>query len=188
VCRAHGCGPWSADDVWVNPDPSPPLYPNLITLAPSSARQALAAIRDLRDRLSGTWAVKDSFHALSLEGLGFDVLFEAEWLYRPAVGVDDVAGAWTLVADTRELPEELLDDSDVAFLATDDAGVVANRGGGAIGLSNATGAGVDRACLAAVESLWPGMPLVGYAHGDELKAMINLGFEPVGDLQVLTLG
>ena len=186
VCRACACSPTFADDVWVNPDPSPPLFPNVISLAPSATAAAHAAVHDLRRRLSTGWAVKDSFRTLALEGLGFEVLFEAEWLYRPWVGVDDVAGTWTLVADTRDLPEALLDDADVAFFSTEGADVIANRGGGAVGLSNATGTGVDRACIAAVESLWPGLPLVGYAYGDELKAMISLGFEPVGGLRVWT--
>jgi hypothetical protein len=184
VCRASGCGPSSSDDVWVNPDPSPPLFPNVISLAPSASGSALTAVLEVRDRLPGSWAVKDSFRSLELEGLGFEVLFDAEWLYRPFVGVDDVPGSWTLVADTRDLPEALLDDPEVGFFSTEGADVIANRAGGAVGLSNATGTGVDRACLAAVESLWPGLPLVGYAHGDELKAMIGLGFEPVGGLRV----
>ena len=186
VCRAHGCAPSFDGDLWVNPDPAPPYYPNLITLAPRAEREAAGRIAALRDRLPVGWGVKDSFSAMDLSDAGFKLLFDAEWLYRPVSGIEAATGAWKPVRDSRDLPSSLLHDADVQFLSNGDGGVIANRGGGAIGLSNATGAGLDRAGLAAASSLWPGLPLVGYAEGDELKAMLDLGFEPVGPLRVWT--
>src|SRR5690242_21434597 len=45
----------------------------------------LAHIRELiATRVPGAWAVKDSFAALDLAPLGFTMLFEAMWTYRPA--------------------------------------------------------------------------------------------------------
>jgi hypothetical protein len=186
VCRAAGCSPSFEGDVWVNPDPSPPLYPNVITLAPGAQRDAASRIPALRDQLVGPWAVKDSFSALDLSDAGFKLLFDAEWLYRPVSGVEAPPAAWTPVLDVGDLPPSLLDDPDVRFLSNGSGGVIANRGGGVIGLSNATGTGLDRAGIAAAASLWPGLPLVGYANGVALEEMVALGFEPVGPLRVWT--
>jgi len=184
VCRAAGCASAFDGDLWWNPDPAPPYYPNLITLAPGVEREAARRIGELRGALPAGWGVKDSFRSLDLSAAGFTVLIEAEWLYRPVSGSDADPGGWKLSGDAGELPAALLDDPDVRFLASGDASVVASRGGGVIGLSNATGAGVDRAGLAFASQLWPGLPLVGYASGAELNTMLTLGFEPVGPLRV----
>ena len=184
VCRAVGCVPRFEGDVWVNPDPSPPFYPNVITLAPGAERAAAARIGELLPILPEGWGVKDSFNSLALSEAGFHVLFEAEWLYRPVTASDDDPRAWAAVDDAGDLPVPLLDDPDVRFLSDGAGGIVANRAGGVIGLSNPSGTGLDRAGIAAAAALWPGLPLVGYAWGEELDAMLALGFEPVGPLRV----
>ncbi|HZQ86640.1 MAG TPA: hypothetical protein VFA83_17470 [Acidimicrobiales bacterium] len=184
VCRAAGCAPAFDGDVWSTPDPSPRYYPNVITLAPGVEREAARRIGELRGVLPAGWGVKDSFRSLDLSAAGFTVLFEAEWLYRPVSGSDADAGPWKSSGETGDLPAVLLADPDVRFLTSGQGSVVANRGGGVIGLSNATGVGVDRAGLAFASQQWPGLPLVGYASGAELKAMLTLGFEPVGPLRV----
>ena len=184
VCRAAGCASAFDGDLWWNRDPAPPYYPNVITLAPGVERDAARRIGELRGVLPAGWGVKDSFRSLDLSAAGFTVLFEAEWLYRPVSGSEADPGPWKLSGDSGELPAALIEDPDVRFLASGEGRVVANRGGGVIGLSNATGVGVDRAGLASASQLWPGLPLVGYASGAELKAMLTLGFEPVGPLRV----
>lgn len=184
VCRAAGCAPAFDSELWWNPDPAPPYYPNVITLAPGVERDAARRIGELRGVLPAGWGVKDSFRSLDLSGAGFTVLFEAEWLYRPVSESDADSGPWKLSRDTADLPPSLSDHPDVQFLTSGQGRVIANRGGGVIGLSNASGAGLDRAGLAFASQLWPGLPLVGYASDAELEAMLLLGFEPVGPVRV----
>ena len=49
------------------------------------------------------------------------------------------------------------------------------------------GAGAERhrgGMMAAVQDVYPGLPLVGYERGDDLTAMTALGFRPTGALRV----
>lgn len=84
VCRAHGVPGEFSDAVWRNRHPSPPFYPNLITLVDMpNPSNALEHIRQLCEiPLPGAWGVKDSFACLDLSIHGFDLLFEAEWIWR----------------------------------------------------------------------------------------------------------
>jgi hypothetical protein len=184
VCRAAGCASAFDGDLWWNPDPAPAYYPNVITLAPGVERDAARRIAELRGALPVGWGVKDSFRSLDLSTAGFTVLFEAEWLYRPVSGSDADPGPWQLSSDTGDLAASLLEHPDVRFVTSGQGSVIANRGGGVIGLSNVTGVGIDRAGLAFASQLWPGLPLAGYASGAELEALVTLGFEPVGALRV----
>jgi hypothetical protein len=96
----------------------------------------------------------------------------------------------------------LLDDPDIRFLAgiTGDrivATAIANRSvspaGQVVGVSNigGTGGGLPaqaRAAVAAVRDAFPGLPVVGYEHGDDLAAMAALGFLPLGPLRIWVTG
>jgi hypothetical protein len=94
----------------------------------------------------------------------------------------------------RLFPPVLLADPDVAFLALYTgqalvAGLVANRSGSAAGLSNIflpaqDGERYRPALLAAAETAFPGLPLVGYEHGRDLAAMREQGFMELGPLRV----
>ena len=68
------------------------------------------------------------------------------------------------------------------------AGAVARLGSGVVDISNVhavPGHSVDWAELAAVVSArFPARALVGYESGDDLRAAVSGGFEPVGDLRV----
>lgn len=98
----------------------------------------------------------------------------------------------------RQFPASLLANRDIAFLAgtsTDDeivAVAVANWTGDAIGLSNVFGrAGAAElwsgAASAARETFLPGLPLVSYQRGDDLKHAISSGFRPIGPLRVYVI-
>jgi hypothetical protein len=41
--------------------------------------------------------------------------------------------------------------------------------------------------VAAVASAFPGVPVVGYEHGDELRTALDHGAEPLGPLRVWLL-
>jgi len=88
----------------------------------------------------------------------------------------------------------LLRRSEIAVLAALDgeggivAGVIANRTGNAVGLSNFFARrrrGALRAeCLDAATDAHPGLPLVGYESGRDLAESRALGFQPLGPLRV----
>ena len=132
----------------------------------------------------------------------------------PAAGLswtaaaDDLElGAWerawqdandTPVPGDRLFRPSLLADPDMRFVAgwEDDrivAVAAANRSddgsGPVVGVSNIVlrGAGAERhrgGMMAAVQDVYPGLPLVGYERGDDLTAMTALGFRPTGALRV----
>jgi hypothetical protein len=110
VCRALGRDTARGDGLWVNRGPSPPYYSNVVTLDARAPDQQLARIRSLLDSpLPRPWSVKDSFKTLDLERLGFEVLFEAEWIglrpeESPSESVPDPTGpTWLPVADDAQL-------------------------------------------------------------------------------------
>lgn len=144
---------------------------------------------------------------------GFQVLFEAQWIHRPAsapalapdlswdvAGDPDMLRAWALAWDDRggnaELfRPELLDDPATFVLAGQSAdgrvvaGAVASPSDQVVGISNvfALDGGPDAACpvvLDAVNRLFPTLPVVGYEQGEDLAAAVRHGFEPVGPLRV----
>jgi hypothetical protein len=212
VCFAHGCPGELAGSYWLTRAPTPPGYPNLVTLE-SEAAPALEAVRELeKARPSEGWAVKDSFSVLPLETAGFRLLFEAEWIRRPAqLARPRAGGRWVRIGSESELAAweaawgesasrprvflpALLGRSDVAILAALDdagavaAGVVANRSGNAVGLSNFFARDEREARRAAgieaAQREFPGLPLVGYESGRDLAECRALGFAPLGPLRV----
>jgi hypothetical protein len=103
--------------------------------------------------------------------------------------------AWVFA---RQFPASLLANRDIAFLAgtsADDeiiAVAVANRTSNVIGLSNVFGrAGAAElwpgAASAARKAFPPGLPLVGYERGDDLRHATSFGFHPIGPLRVYVL-
>jgi len=191
---------------WVNVEPVPRFYPNVVSLTTGAAdideqRQIVDML--LKSNLPGRWAVKDSFKTLEIARLGFDVLFEANWIRLPQSKPDStvvgfprsgalVSGlSWERAKPGGDaFPAALFSDENFAmFSGSRNGAVVAGgtlyRADGVVGISNVT-ADVDEApavwrdlaILAA--STFPDMPLVGYESGDELKAAHKAGFE-LGD-------
>jgi hypothetical protein len=111
VCRAHGIPGEFHDSLWMNRHPVPRFYSNAVTLSDQrNATTQLAHIQALLDSgLSGNWSVKDSFCVLDLTDLGFQVLFEATWLWRaPAATAPhdtDCRIRWTWVHGESELAQ-----------------------------------------------------------------------------------
>ena len=152
VCSMHGIIGRFDQDAWVSPRRTPPMYPDAVTLTGEVSTEALLS---RIDRTAGC-SIKDSFSTLDLTSAGFGVLFDAQWLWRPAAR-STAAGAlrWERV----ELPDDLrgwslehgagstfgpalLAEPSVTFLAGSDhggrlvAGAVATDSGEAIGISN----------------------------------------------------
>jgi len=109
VCRTHGIPGEFHPSIWINHFATPPFYPNAVTLADGHDQDAqLAHIRELiAVCIPGAWAVKDSFAALDLAPLGFTLLFEAMWTYRPATAARPTVRStdvrWERVRSAAEL-------------------------------------------------------------------------------------
>ena len=145
VCRAHGSAGEFEPGYWVHRHASPPFYPNLVTCRRDvEAAGVLDEIGGLRAAgLPIPWGVKDSFCTLDLAEHGFELLFEARWLWcdvraTPVSNGAARAASWSVVPDAaqliawerawsqanalaqgseRQFPDSLLADRDVRFIA-----------------------------------------------------------------------
>lgn len=186
VCRAHGWAGEFGPSAWISPRRAPPFYPDVVTLDDVVERDVLQAVD-----LSPGCAVKDSFARWDLTSEGFEVLFEARWIFRDARPCD-VSG-WEPLADMAAfgLPEALLGNESVLALGGEVGRVIASRSETVVGLSNLTTTGdPDEAwasAVTAVTAAFPGLPMVGYERGDGLEAALRQGFEPIGSLRVWLL-
>ena len=181
---------------WVNAEPVPRFYPNVVTLTAGETdiaeqRQAVRIL--LKSHLPGRWAVKDSFNKLDIARLGFEVLHEASWIRKqqpkPAPMVSGLA--WERTGPGGEaFPAALFGDENFAmFSGRRDGAIVAGgtlyRTDKVVGLSNVVAdaddePGVWRDLSSLAASTFPNLPLVGYESGDELTAAHKAGFE-IGD-------
>ncbi|MFI9810117.1 hypothetical protein ACIHEJ_38475 [Streptomyces sp. NPDC052301] len=210
MSRSHGVEGEFGAQAWVAPSRTPLYYPDAVTLVPDADATALAS---RIDTAAPGASIKDSFADLDLTGAGFHVLFEAQWIHRPASApapasefawsVADDPGAlhaWALAWDhgqgNADLFRPRLLDDPATFVLTGlspdgrvIAGAVASRSDEVVGISNvfALDGGSDAAwpiVLDAVQALFPTLPVVGYEQGDDLAAAVRHGFEPIGSLRI----
>lgn len=81
MSRSHGLVSAFEAQAWAAPVRTPPFYPDAVTLVPDAAVTALVPRIDIT---SAGASVKDSFADLDLTDANFQVLFEAQWIHRPA--------------------------------------------------------------------------------------------------------
>jgi hypothetical protein len=204
VCKSFGIPTAMRPSMWVALQRSPPLYPDLVTRLPSVTADA---VMHALVPAAGC-SVKDSFATLALEPHGFDILFEARWIYRqPEADGKITRTSWTVVRDPQtwsraagdavNVPSAALHDPSVRVLGAKRAGdmvagAIANRSGRVVGISNVFGttvadpetwAGIARA----VTREFPSLPIVGYQQGDAVQAALASGFEAIGPLRVWRL-
>jgi len=84
VCHAHGLPGEFLAGLWLNRRPVPRFFSNAITLSTKDPVGQRAWVEHLLTRRT-RFSVKDSFAALDLSDLGFEVLFEATWLWHAPV-------------------------------------------------------------------------------------------------------
>ncbi|MGW3996676.1 hypothetical protein ACWEF6_24585 [Amycolatopsis sp. NPDC004772] len=166
------CGGEFGPRAWTSPSRAPEFYPDAVTLAPDATA---ADILPFVDGSAGC-SVKDSFATLALPG--FSVLFEATWI---ACGPGVPEPGW------RRLTEHGFPVvASVAVLSRGPARVVAHRGEEVVGLSNFAGPpSAWPGAVAAVAAAFPGLPVVGYEHGDALRIALDHGASALGPLRVL---
>lgn len=196
---------------FVSKDRPPPYYSHLTVLAPDCTEQVIPHLRAMAHRFAEAISFKDSFCEFLRRDRGFNLLFEASWLWRAPESAS-VPKGWVTVEDPLELAAwemawksggtptnarmfraRMLRSPDVFFLGKKEAGVfvsgcIANRSSGCIGISNVFPVDDDKGAFeeaaAAVASTDPSLPIVGYAVRPPLGAP-PLGFERTGQLRVL---
>jgi hypothetical protein len=210
MCRSHGLAGSFSPQAWTAAVRTPLFYPDAVTLAPAADAAELV---DMIDTAAPGASIKDSFADCYLTGYGFGVLFDAQWIWRPAgppvaeSGLDweavrepaslhDWALAWDGGDGNADLfGPVLLEDAATYVLAGRSAdgrlaaGAVASLSEQVVGVSNvfAVDGDADAAwpgLLAALHEQFPAVPVVGYEHGDDLTAAVRHGFEPIGPLRV----
>ncbi|MFG1661448.1 hypothetical protein ACGFIY_33715 [Micromonospora chersina] len=197
-------GSMLAEGLWSTLDAPPPLHSDAVVVEPAvTADQVLTR---LDGRAHG--GVKDSFARMDLSGEGLTLLFTATWFYRKggqgrkrgestswtAVTSPTELAEWTRRHDTRDvLLPPLLQRAHFRIMAkyVDGqiaAGAVARLGSGTVDVSNVyvmPGHRLDWAELAeAIGTYFPCRPLVGYERGAALRAALEGGFLPTGELRV----
>ena len=210
VCSAHDAPGSFTQAMWVNNHSVPVYYPNIVTL--QRGVDALA-IQQLVATRNGGWSVKDSFDELDLSASGFHRLFDAQWLLAPE-SASSVANSnntkWTTINDAYELASwesawggseaqslfkpSLLEDPRLRFIAAYEhgkivAGAIVNTSQAVVGISNVfypkeSGTEYWHGILRLTRKAFPGQPIVGYEHGDELALAIDAGLRPIGPLSV----
>ncbi|WP_030849065.1 hypothetical protein [Streptomyces sp. NRRL S-475] len=209
MCRAHGVAGEFGVEAWAAAVRTPLYYPDAVTLEPAAGRDALVA---RIDTASPGASVKDSFADLELAAAGFQVLFEAQWVHRPAgaptasselawdvVGDSDTLRSWALAwddgaGDADLFRPGLLADPGTFVISGRSAdgrvvaGAVATRSEQVVGVSNVFGPphAAWPLVLHALAHLFPTLPVVGYEQGDDLRVALRHGFEPIGPLRVWT--
>ncbi|WP_406064736.1 hypothetical protein [Micromonospora sp. NBC_00860] len=198
VCGSHGLAGRTDAAAWSVPHRSPRWYPDAVTVRPGVDAEALLARIDVGPGAS----VKDSFADVDLSGYGFRVLFDAQWIHRPAsapppvppltpVSTPDELAAWAAAHGGGELfRPALLTDPRVRILARhDDRGVLTGgavlSGCGPYGVSNLfTRTDDSRDIWRAVCATVPDAPLVGYETTTDLPSALSAGFTATGLLRV----
>ncbi len=105
VCRAQGAATRLSDGIWVNDGPSPPFYPNVVTLDPLLEASSIIGVIERLRRTGRHFGIKDSFCCMDLASSGFKFLFRAEWLWRTPrpVQAKPQMLQWKSVDDVAEL-------------------------------------------------------------------------------------
>ena len=198
VCFAHGNSGRFLEHMWVSAQPVPRFYPNAVTLSGGEAeiaeqRQTVRILQ--KSHLPGRWSVKDSFGTLDIARLGFEVLFEANWirLEHPAEHRRKQGSGitWERASHGQDaIHPGLFSDENFALFCGRRAGAMVAggtlyRAENVVGISNvvaeaddAVSVWHDLATLAG--ETFPGLALVGYEPDDELKAAHKAGFA-IGD-------
>jgi len=207
---ALGIGGEFTSVLWHNTNDMPPVFPNADILGGTEAQQ-LAAIEELvQARARRVVAVKDAWARLDLTPMGFEVLFEAQWLYRdpqllpPSASdlqVERVTSAeglrdFALACNGPDISVEvyspaLLNNPDVVWLVGKQndnlvAGVTSVRAQGLNGINNLFGAteAQQTQMLRAAVNAFPDLPACGYEGAESIPPYIPLGFQTVGPLKV----
>lgn len=201
----HGLRYRRSEIAFLGIDSPPKYYSWMTTLDPEAQDDLLLLIE--RNAYRPKFGVKDSFDCLNLVDVDFVERFSATWIFADIIQPTDTAG-WTRISSIndlllwekawkrsspshqRQFPNAILDRNDVVIwgrreLNGFDAGVVSNISKNCVGLSNCFGQGAYSAAATLCAEISHGqLPIVGYEHGDDLTAALNIGFSASGKLSI----
>ncbi|MFI2412053.1 hypothetical protein [Streptomyces sp. NPDC018947] len=212
VCRSHGIPSTFGATAWHSAHRTPPYYPDAVTLDPDAVPTDFLPEIDMaspgcsiKDSFAALDLTSDGFVELFTAqwihrpaGIPTTPTTSALRTERvtTAARLRDWQAAWHGGDGSPDVfRPALLDDPSVLVLALHDGedlcgGAVLNHSSGMVGLSNLFA--VDSGDLAAAWSSaitaaanhFPGLPLVGYEHGDDLAHALAGGFTALGPLRV----
>lgn len=203
VCETHGVGETRIKNVWAAVSKAPPYYPDIITSNRNATAEEVMEFIDGRQIRS----IKDSFAKIDMSAYGFQILFEAEWIYYPpGKGNTNVSSPWQVIRLQKEfdvwtqasgltdvIRPELLKRKDVKFfirrIGDKYAGFSASSGYGVVGISNVFSEADMNGELwleirRAASREFPGLPLVGYERDEHLQAALAARWISVGTLLI----
>jgi hypothetical protein len=160
VCRSHGRPGTFTERMWVSARHAVPFYPNAITPSPDVTAAETGADR----APSRPYGVKDSFARL----------FQPALLDDPRCAVLVGRRSGVLVAGA------------IAYTAARVTGISNVFKTGPLRASTLRASVLWASALEAVAALRPGLPVVGYEHGEDLVAARQAGCRILGRLRVWT--
>ncbi|WP_048749246.1 hypothetical protein [Paenibacillus sp. P22] len=200
VCDAHGIEHGCTGDVWLTSTPAPAFYPDMITLASHIDPSAAQLHAEDRKRTF----IKDSFASLDLFSCGYEILFDASWIFHPAASKSaPIAAGWRVVSSAADfelwveaaglasvLHPEAMERQEVKLFMHDEdgtsAGFIATCAADVVGISNVweTGRSAWPDFAPIVSRAYPGVDLVGYERDGNLRAARQSGWQELGPLRV----
>lgn len=215
VCKTHGKPGEFLENVWINRHEVPTFYPNAVTTKPLSHETVSDIIEALKEIPLESYAVKDSFNKLPADNMGYQMLFEADWItFSPSELIHvSPLDSWTIIKDEQELKNweyawnnnqpidnriflpSILSEKGVFFLAKYKdgqivAGGITNIAHDVIGLSNvfsndSQNNSVWNETSSFIKEHIANLPIVGYERDEALARAIEAGYKTIGRLKVL---
>lgn len=203
VSEMHGGIHITKDNVWGLTTKAPKFYPDVITTNKAVTSQEVVEFIGNREILS----IKDSFSNLDMSLLGYKILFEAEWICHAPIPVQvSITTDWHTIQTEEEvvnwttacelegiITADILRHPDVKIFKkgvfNDEKGFIVNQGAKVIGISNVFSKdGNNKEYWSEIPQIvstrFLRLPLVGYEHGEGLKAALKSGWKSIGPLRV----
>ncbi|WP_442599885.1 hypothetical protein [Neobacillus sp. D3-1R] len=203
ICETHGISDFTRENVWGLMSEAPPYYPDLITSSNLATSNEVIDVMGDRNIKS----LKDSFANLELESYGFQVLFNAEWIFHPSVtSSEKIDSNWTTVTSEDELAKWNMANSTEniilpSILKREDmkvfiheyegglSGFIAHLDAEVVGVSNVFSEEYPseklwKDIVQLVSNQLPNFNLVGYERGEDVSNAISCGWESLGPLKV----
>ncbi|MBS4174806.1 hypothetical protein [Bacillus sp. FJAT-49736] len=203
ICETHGIQHFLKENIWSVRQKAPTYYPEVITVSRITALEVIKEVVGKGNVIS----IKDSYAKLDMTTLGFELLFAAEWIFHaPVLEKDSLSVGWKEITSETDLKKwtaacsltniirsDLLRKDNVKiFLHENNDGVsgfIANFNADVVGISNVFSNNYHDKSLwreipIIISTLFPGIPIVGYEHGDDLFSAKLSGWSSLGPLLV----
>jgi hypothetical protein len=200
VSEMHGASRKMSGNIWGLSSGAPRFYPDIITSSKDVLTQEVIDFIGKREIFS----LKDSYSNLELVPYGFKILFEAEWIYHEPIHGESKGQEWRIIQTEKELLEwasicdlqdimkrDIIKKSDVKIFINweKQTSFIANLGADVVGISNVFSKVPPNEELwvnisQIVSTKFPGLPMVGYEHGQDLLYALSSGWKSLGPLRV----